>query len=75
MAVSFFDHEIGKYYVGAASLYSGYFFLLGLTKGGNISMMQKMRLREPSLQTFLLKFEQDSFWSTGDDNIINFITF
>lgn len=74
LAVGNFQPEIQGYYVGGASLYTGFFFLFEMKKNGGISVIQKIKLREENLQTFLLSFEQGNFWSTGDDNNINFIT-
>ena len=62
------------YYLGSASLYTGEFFCLKMEKE-TISLVHKMNLREPSVSTFLVKYIQNSFWSTGDDCCLNKISF
>ena len=62
------------YYIGSASLYTGEFFCMKM-EDDIVSLVHKMTLREPSIATFLVKYIDQSFWSTGDDCCLNKISF
>lgn len=72
--ISISEKRGGTYYIGTASLYTGEFFCLTMEEG-MMTLVGKINIREPGIQTCLVKYNHGKFWATGDDGKINMITF
>ena len=72
--ISISEKRGSSYFVGTASLYTGEFFCLTMEEGV-LTLVSKINIRAPGIQTCLVKYNHGKFWATGDDGKINMIEF
>jgi hypothetical protein len=72
--ISISEKRGNTYYVGTASLYTGEFFCLTMEEG-IMALVSKINIRQPGVQTCLVKYNEGRFWATGDCGNVNIIEF
>lgn len=55
-------------------MYTGEFFCFSLEKA-EITLVMKMTLRAPGINTFLVHHVSGFYWSSGDDSLLNKLGF